>query len=97
MFRMPTNGRILNWRFLCDELRFEPELKPSIISNDINTLTELVIAGAGIARLAAFIANPLIKRGQLISLFQQDISNPSIAHADNEPLEFMPAFVTITP
>ncbi len=92
MFRMPTSGRLLNWGFLRDELRFEPELKPTIISNDINSLAELAIAGAGIARLAAFIANPLIKNGKLISLFQQDKTNPSIMHADNEPLEFYACF-----
>jgi len=92
MFRMPTNGRLLNWGFLRDELRFEPELKPSIISNDINSLAELAIAGAGIARLAAFIANPLIQNGKLIPLFQQNTTQPSSMHADNEPLEFYACF-----
>lgn len=92
MFRMPTSGRLLNWGFLRDELRFEPELNPSIISNDINSLAELAIAGAGIARLAAFIANPLIQNGKLVPLFQQDASKTSRMHADNEPLEFYACF-----
>ncbi|WP_036302999.1 LysR family transcriptional regulator [Methylotenera sp. L2L1] len=92
MFRMPTNGRLLSWGFLRDELRFEADIKPSIISNDINSLAELAIAGAGITRLSAFIANPLIKDGKLIALFAQDIQNKTIASSDNEPLEFYACF-----
>ncbi|MES2580391.1 MAG: LysR family transcriptional regulator [Pseudomonadota bacterium] len=92
MFRMPMNGRLMNWGFVRDALRFEPEIKPFIISNDINSLAELAIGGAGITRLAAFIANPLIKNGQLVALFQQQESNSSLTHSDSEPLEFYACF-----
>lgn len=92
MFRMPTNGRLLSWGFLRDELRFEADIKPSIISNDINSLAELAIAGAGITRLSAFIANPLIKDGKLVALFEQEIANDATVRSDNEPLEFYACF-----
>ncbi len=92
MFRMPTNGRLLSWGFLRDELRFEAEIKPSIISNDINSLAELAIAGAGITRLSAFIANPLIKDGKLVALFEQEIADTATVRSDNEPLEFYACF-----
>lgn len=92
MFRMPTNGRLLSWGFLRDELRFEADIKPSIISNDINSLAELAIAGAGITRLSAFIANPLIKDGKLVALFEQEIPNTATVRSDNEPLEFYACF-----
>ncbi|MES2180829.1 MAG: LysR family transcriptional regulator [Pseudomonadota bacterium] len=90
MFRMPMNGRLFSWGFIRDELRFEPDIKPSIISNDINSLAELTMAGAGITRLAAFIAIPLIKNGQLEALFQQ--AKVKYTHADTEPLEFYACF-----
>lgn len=92
MFRMPMNGRLLSWGFLRDETRLVPDIKPSIISNDIQSLAELAIGGAGITRLAAFIANPLIKDGKLVSLFQPSKMNASIPHTDNEPLEFYACF-----
>ncbi|MDP3776183.1 MAG: LysR family transcriptional regulator [Methylotenera sp.] len=92
MFRMPTNGRLLSWGFLRDELRFEADIKPSIISNDINSLAELAIAGAGITRLSAFIANPLIKDGKLVALFEQEIADTATVRSDNEPLEFYACF-----
>lgn len=92
MFRMPMNGRLLNWAFVRDRLRFEPEIKPFIISSDINSLAELAIGGAGITRLAAFIANPFIKSGQLVALFKQQKANKSIGHAVGEPLEFYACF-----
>lgn len=92
MFRMPMNGRLMNWGFVRDALRFEPEIKPFIISNDINSLAELAIGGAGITRLAAFIANPLIRNGQLVALFQQSKANSLPTHSDSEPLEFYACF-----
>lgn len=92
MFRMPTNGRLLSWGFLRDELRFEADIKPSIISNDINSLAELAIAGAGITRLSAFIANPLIKDGKLVALFEQEIADTATVRSDNEPLQFYACF-----
>jgi len=92
MFRMPTNGRLLSWGFLRDELRFEADIKPSIISNDIDSLAELAIAGAGITRLSAFIANPLIKDGKLVALFEQEIADTATVRSDNEPLEFYACF-----
>jgi len=92
VFRMPVDGRILSWGFLRDGLRYEPEINPSIICNDIDSLGSLAIAGAGIARLAAFIANEEIKKGSLVALFQANPLNPESIQSDSVPLEFYACF-----
>ncbi|WP_020166697.1 MULTISPECIES: LysR family transcriptional regulator [Methylotenera] len=94
MFRTSMNGRLFSWGFIRDELRFEPDIKPFIISNDIDSLAELTISGVGITRLAAFIANPLIKNEKLVALFQQQKTTQTQleAHSDSEPLEFYACF-----
>ncbi len=75
-----------------DGLRFEPELKAKIVSNDIDTLAEMAIAGAGITRLGAFIATDLIERGLLVPLFGGAPSE-GIANTDHEPFDFYACFV----
>lgn len=98
MFRTSMDGRLFSWGFVRDALRFEPDIKPFIISNDIDSLAELTTNGVGVTRLAAFIANPLIKNKQLVALFQQQKiahihpNMHSNAHSDSEPLEFYACF-----
>lgn len=70
MFRVPVDGRLLNWTFDRNGVLYEPEIKPSIVCNDIDSLLQLAAAGAGIARLAAFVANDEIQKGTLVALFQ---------------------------
>lgn len=70
MFRVPVDGRLLNWTFDRNGVLYEPEIKPSIVCNDIDSLLQLATAGAGIARLAAFVANDEIQKGTLVALFQ---------------------------
>lgn len=70
MFRVPVDGRLLSWVFDRNGMRYEPEINPSIICNDIDSLHRLAVAGAGIARLAAFVANEDIRQGTLVALFQ---------------------------
>jgi DNA-binding transcriptional LysR family regulator len=92
VFRVPVDGRLLNWAFLQDGLRYEPEIKPSIICNDIDSLGTLAIQGAGIARLATFIANAEIKKGSLVALFQPISSKSTSIQSDSVPLEFYACF-----
>lgn len=88
LYRPAFNGLLLRWGFVRDGLRFEPELHPSIITNDIDSLAQMAVAGAGIARLASFIAAPLIASGQLQALFVQSSGQQGDIRLDAEPLDF---------
>lgn len=92
VYRYAGHGRIFRWGFVRDGLRFEPELKATIVSNDIDTLAEMAIAGAGITRLGAFIATDLIARGLLVPLFG-GAPREGIANTDHEPFDFYACFV----
>jgi DNA-binding transcriptional LysR family regulator len=91
-YRFAVDGRLFRWGFVRDGLRFEPELRSTIISNDIDTLAEMAIAGAGVTRLGAFIANPLIEQGLLVPLFGGDAAK-DIASVAHEPLDFYACFL----
>jgi DNA-binding transcriptional LysR family regulator len=84
MFRVPVDGRLLGWVFDRNGMHYEPEINPSIICNDIDSLRRLAVEGAGIARLAAFVANEDIRRGALVALFQ----SASAPHEAGMPLSF---------
>jgi DNA-binding transcriptional LysR family regulator len=88
MFRIPVDGRLLNWSFNRSGMLYEPEISPSIVCNDIDSLLQLALAGAGIARLAAFVVNHAIKNGTLIPLFQPSAQHPEAMAAESVPLEF---------
>lgn len=95
LFRSPMDGRLLGWGFLREGVRFEPRLNPVMISNDIDSLARFAVDGAGIARIGAFIADPLIEQGLLQPLFlpQEKKSlrraqRAQTAQADIEPLDF---------
>lgn len=62
----------MSWVFDRQGMHYEPEINPSIICNDIDSLRRLAVEGAGIARLAAFVANDDIRQGSLVALFQSD-------------------------
>ncbi|MEI3849941.1 MULTISPECIES: LysR substrate-binding domain-containing protein [unclassified Ensifer] len=91
VYRYAGHGRIFRWAFTRDGLRFEPELKATIVSNDIDTLAEMAIAGAGITRLGAFIATDLISRGLLVPLFG-GAPREGVANTDHEPFDFYACF-----
>lgn len=85
VFRVPVDGRFLRWGFVRDGLRFEAEVRATMISDDIDVLAHLAVAGGGITRLAAFVANPFITSGQLETLFLQN-ENAQVS-AEIEPLD----------
>lgn len=85
VFRVPADGRFLRWGFVKDGLRFEADVRATMISDDIDAIARLAVAGGGVTRLAAFVANPYIASGQLETLFTPD-ENTQIT-AEIEPLD----------
>ncbi|MFJ2711046.1 LysR substrate-binding domain-containing protein [Pseudomonas sp. NPDC087346] len=83
-FRYPLDGRFLRWSFIRDGQRFDAPINATAISDDIDVLAQMAIAGAGITRLAEFVAAPYIKRGQLVPLFE---TRQSTTHTYFEPME----------
>lgn len=90
--RMPRTGLVLRWAFLRDGVRFEPEVRQAVVSNDIDAIAAMVVGGAGITRLGSFIANDLIARGLVEPLFlptpASGRARRARAEAEAEPLEF---------
>ncbi|MFJ5282288.1 LysR family transcriptional regulator [Pseudomonas rustica] len=70
-FRYPLDGRFLRWSFIRDGQRYDADINATAISDDIDALTQMAIHGAGITRLAEFVAAPYLQNGQLLPLFAQ--------------------------
>ena len=85
VFRYPVDGRFLRWGFIREGLRFDAEFDKVLISDDIDVLTQMAVRDGGIARLAEFVARPLLERGQLVALFEY--SQPARAYAQTEPMD----------
>ncbi len=86
MFRIPVDGKIFPWAFIRDGRRYEPELKTTMISDDIDMLARIAAAGGGITRLAAFVARPYLDNGQLCQLFNRE-NGPGV-EVEAEPLAY---------
>lgn len=69
VFRYPTDGRFLPWTFRVNGQPVNMKLNPEFISDDIDIIAKIAENGGGIARLASFIAQPLIDSGHLVPLF----------------------------
>ncbi len=65
VFRYPTDRRFLPWSFMVNGQLVNAKLNPSFISDDIDIIAKIAVSGGGIARLASFVAQPLIDAGQL--------------------------------
>jgi len=85
VFRVPADGRFLRWGFIRNGLRYEADVHATTISDDIDAIAYITVAGGGITRLAAFVANPFIKSGQLETLFLPN-ENQQVS-AEIEPLD----------
>lgn len=85
VFRYPTDGRFLPWNFLRNGKRFEAQVTPGFICDDIDMLAQIAVNGGGIARLASFVAQPLIDSGRLLPLFESNTRNA--AYAEPEPMD----------
>ena len=75
VFRYPTDGRFLPWTFRVNGQIVNAKLNPKFISDDIDIIARIAANGGGIARLASFVAQPLIERGQLVPLFRNEPRN----------------------
>ncbi len=84
VFRYPTDGRFLPWTFVLNGSRFEAKVNPGFICDDIDTIAQIAVNGGGIARLASFVAQPLIDSGRLLPLFES--GNRNAACAEPEPM-----------
>lgn len=69
VFRYPTDRRFLPWTFKVNGQPVNAKLNPSFISDDIDILAQIAVNGGGIARLASFVAQPLIDGGLLRPLY----------------------------
>lgn len=85
LFRYPTDGRYLPWRFVRAGQTFEAATRPGFVCDDIDMIAQLAVNGGGIARLADFVALPLIERGQLVPLF--DAQSQDATAAQSEPMD----------
>lgn len=85
VFRLAVDGRFLRWGFIENGLRFEAEVRAAIISDDIDVLARLAVAGGGITRLAAFVADDYLRSGELVELFS--VHECAGFHTEIEPLD----------
>ncbi|QXH48188.1 LysR family transcriptional regulator [Pseudomonas xanthosomatis] len=85
VFRYPVDGRFLTWGFMRDELRFEAQFGPVLISDDVDALTQMALNDGGITRLAEFIVRPHLDAGRLVPLFEY--SSGAEAYARTEPMD----------
>jgi DNA-binding transcriptional LysR family regulator len=83
-FRYPLDGRFLRWGLICDGQRYDAPINATAISDDIDALAQMAVHGAGITRLAEFVAAPYLESGQLVSLFE---NLPGENHAYVEPMD----------
>jgi DNA-binding transcriptional LysR family regulator len=85
VFRYPTDGRFLPWGFVRGGQRFDAQLNAAFVCDDIDMLAQIAVNGGGIARLANFVAKPLIESGRLVPLFEANRRKK--AYAEPEPME----------
>ena len=84
LLRWAVDGRYLRWGFVRDGLRFDVEVTPALVGDDIDALAAMAAAGGGITRLAAFVAQPYLQRGALRALFEDAAAGA--ADAAPEPM-----------
>lgn len=83
-FRYPLDGRFLRWGFIRDGQHYDAPINATAISDDIDALAQMAVNGAGVTRLAEFVAAPYLESGQLLPLFD-DLQGE--AHAYVEPMD----------
>lgn len=86
LFRIAVDGRFLRWGFVRDGLHFDAQVRASMSSNDIDALALCAAAGGGVTRLASFVADPYLARGELVELFSS--ATPTRSRATSAPLDY---------
>jgi DNA-binding transcriptional LysR family regulator len=75
------DGRFLRWSFTRDGRRFDAPINATAISDDIDALAQMAVHGAGVTRLAEFVAAPFLASGQLVPLFEDSVVQPMDIYA----------------
>jgi DNA-binding transcriptional LysR family regulator len=83
-FRYPLDGRFLRWGLIRDGQRYDAPINATAISDDIDALAQMAVNGAGVTRLAEFVAAPYLESGQLVPLFD-DLQREKQAYV--EPMD----------
>jgi len=65
LYRREVDGRFMRWPFQRNGERTDPQLRTAAVANDVDTLAQMAVHGAGIAWLGSFIAGPLVAQGLL--------------------------------
>ncbi|PAU36814.1 LysR family transcriptional regulator [Vibrio coralliilyticus] len=63
-----THLNVKNWLFVKDNQTVDVEVSGNIRANDLSTLVRVAVNGKGVIRLPCDLANPLIEKGELISI-----------------------------
>ena len=82
-FRYPLDGRFLRWGFIRDGQHYDAPINATAISDDIDALAQMAVHGAGVTRLAEFVAAPYLASGQLVPLFEHGDATHSVV----EPMD----------
>lgn len=73
-YRRANTGKQAPWEFLIGDEIVYRDIATSLCVNDIDAETEAVLAGLGIGQLGSFSATLLIRRGQLVPLLVQHVT-----------------------
>ncbi|MCG9595696.1 LysR family transcriptional regulator [Vibrio sp. Isolate25] len=73
-----THLNTKNWSFVKDNQTIDVSVSGNIRANDLGTLVKVALNGKGIIRLPCDLANPLIEKGELVSILR-DCHCPSYA------------------
>ncbi|NOJ25631.1 LysR family transcriptional regulator [Vibrio coralliilyticus] len=73
-----THLNVKNWLFVKDNQTVDVEVSGNIRANDLSTLVRVAVNGKGVIRLPCDLANPLIEKGELLSILN-DYHYPSYA------------------
>ncbi len=90
-YRREADGRFMRWPFLRDGKRVDPPLRIAAIATDIDTLTEMAVAGGGIAWIGAFIAHRYVRDGLLEPLALRPARRGQLQFEDST-LDFFACF-----
>ncbi|WP_099608454.1 LysR family transcriptional regulator [Vibrio coralliilyticus] len=73
-----THLNAKNWLFVRDNKTVDVAVSGNVRANDLSTLVRVAVNGKGVIRLPCDLANPLIEKGELISILN-DYHYPSYA------------------
>lgn len=91
LYRREVDGRFMRWPFLRDGKRVDPPLRIAAIATDIDALTEMAVAGAGIVWIGSFLAHRCVREGLLQPLALHPARDGQLQFEDST-LDFFACF-----